>query len=281
MPLFVVLAAGVDLDAALIAGSTPRSAPSFRSATSQTRSSRPRPIPRTLTGKKMEVPVKRLFLGRPLAEVAAPGATADPDRACVVRGICDRMEPSSALRRAMMGFLRRGGRKGEPVPDWASYFTEDEYNAFLKVLKADLDRRGLPHSIGDGFVRITGSGNTYGLTNLAQLCHSTDRQEWPGLVASHFTTLEISAARDIDAVAAEFEQIKTILRVRLLADETMGGMSAAQLAGSRPYVSGILLALVYDFPDFDPGRPAAAHRRLVAGSRRGLADRDRQRSTRA
>ena len=35
-------------------------------------------VPRTLTGKKMEVPVKRLLLGRPVAEVAAPGAVADP-----------------------------------------------------------------------------------------------------------------------------------------------------------------------------------------------------------
>ena len=35
-------------------------------------------IPRTLTGKKMEVPVKRILLGRPVAEVAAPGAAADP-----------------------------------------------------------------------------------------------------------------------------------------------------------------------------------------------------------
>ena len=35
-------------------------------------------IPRTLTGKKMEVPVKRLLQGRPTEEVAAPGTTADP-----------------------------------------------------------------------------------------------------------------------------------------------------------------------------------------------------------
>ncbi len=35
-------------------------------------------IPRTLTGKKMEVPVKRLLQGRPLAEVAASGSVADP-----------------------------------------------------------------------------------------------------------------------------------------------------------------------------------------------------------
>ena len=35
-------------------------------------------IPRTLSGKKMEVPVKRLLQGHALAEVAAPGTTADP-----------------------------------------------------------------------------------------------------------------------------------------------------------------------------------------------------------
>ena len=35
-------------------------------------------VPRTLNGKKLEVPVKRLLQGRPLAEVAAPGVTADP-----------------------------------------------------------------------------------------------------------------------------------------------------------------------------------------------------------
>ena len=78
MPLFVVLADGVDLDAALKA----RINGAIRSALSQ----RHVPdeivavpaIPRTLTGKKMEVPVKRLLQGRPLAEVAAAGATADP-----------------------------------------------------------------------------------------------------------------------------------------------------------------------------------------------------------
>jgi acetoacetyl-CoA synthetase len=78
MPLFVVLADAVELDSALKA----RINGAIRAALSQ----RHVPdeiiaapaIPRTLTGKKMEVPVKRLFLGRPIDEVAAPGATADP-----------------------------------------------------------------------------------------------------------------------------------------------------------------------------------------------------------
>ena len=78
MPLFVVLATGVGLDAALKATIDG----AIRAALSQ----RHVPddiiavpvIPRTLTGKKMEIPVKRLLLGRPLDEVAAAGATADP-----------------------------------------------------------------------------------------------------------------------------------------------------------------------------------------------------------
>ena len=78
MPLFIVLAEGIELDDAL----TARIKATIRASLSQ----RHVPdaivavpaIPRTLTGKKMEVPVKRLLLGRPLAEVAAPGAIADP-----------------------------------------------------------------------------------------------------------------------------------------------------------------------------------------------------------
>ena len=79
MPLFVVLADGVELDATL----KDRINGAIRAALSQ----RHVPdeivavpaIPRTLTGKKMEVPVKRLLQGRPLAEVAASGATAVPE----------------------------------------------------------------------------------------------------------------------------------------------------------------------------------------------------------
>jgi acetoacetyl-CoA synthetase len=78
MPLFVVLADGVDLDDAV----KTRIMSAIRTSLSQ----RHVPdaivavpaIPRTLTGKKMEVPVKRILLGRPVAEVAAAGAVADP-----------------------------------------------------------------------------------------------------------------------------------------------------------------------------------------------------------
>jgi acetoacetyl-CoA synthetase len=79
MPLFVVLAPGVELDADLAARLrrslreeyTPRHVPDAIIAV--------RTVPLTRSGKKMEIPVRRLLLGADPAAVADPGAMADPD----------------------------------------------------------------------------------------------------------------------------------------------------------------------------------------------------------
>jgi acetoacetyl-CoA synthetase len=78
MPLFVVLEPGCRLDAALKA----RIAKSIR----ERASARHVPdevfevseIPRTLTGKKMEVPVRKLLLGLPQDKVASADAMSNP-----------------------------------------------------------------------------------------------------------------------------------------------------------------------------------------------------------
>lgn len=79
MPLFVVLREGVELDDDLAA--------TIRDAIRTNLSSRHTPneiipveeVPRTLTGKKMELPVKKLLLGLPLEQVANPDAMINPD----------------------------------------------------------------------------------------------------------------------------------------------------------------------------------------------------------
>jgi acetoacetyl-CoA synthetase len=78
MPLFVVLRAGVALDAALrakIAGAirtalSPRFVPDDIVQAPE--------VPRTLSGKKQELPIKKLLLGQPLAKVVNPDAMANP-----------------------------------------------------------------------------------------------------------------------------------------------------------------------------------------------------------
>ena len=78
LALFVVLREGLRLDDALVAR--------ILGAIREQASARHVPdrlwqvdeVPRTLTGKKMEVPVRRLLLGTPLAKVAHPDAIANP-----------------------------------------------------------------------------------------------------------------------------------------------------------------------------------------------------------
>jgi acetoacetyl-CoA synthetase len=76
--LFVVLRAGAILDdalrarisAALRRELSPRHVPDRVIAVAE--------VPKTLNGKKLEIPVKRLIAGRPVAEAVSEGAIADP-----------------------------------------------------------------------------------------------------------------------------------------------------------------------------------------------------------
>ncbi len=79
MPLFVVLREGAVLDddlkgrirAAIRDNLSARHVPNEIIVTKE--------IPYTLTGKKMELPIRKLLLGKPLSEVASPDAMANPD----------------------------------------------------------------------------------------------------------------------------------------------------------------------------------------------------------
>lgn len=78
MPLFVVLRPGVELDAALRAringairsGVSPRFVPDEIFQVAE--------VPRTLSGKKQELPIKQLLLGKPLAQVVNKDTMANP-----------------------------------------------------------------------------------------------------------------------------------------------------------------------------------------------------------
>ncbi|MFN3495549.1 MAG: AMP-binding enzyme, partial [Hydrogenophaga sp.] len=78
MPLFVVLRPGVALDAALLAriqgairtALSPRFVPDEVFQVDE--------IPRTLSGKKQELPIKKLLLGQPLEKVINREAMANP-----------------------------------------------------------------------------------------------------------------------------------------------------------------------------------------------------------
>ncbi len=79
MPLFVVLRPGLQLDAAIEADLRQRIRESLSPRFVPDEIVQVAEIPRTLTGKKQELPVKKLMLGRLLAEVVNKDACANPD----------------------------------------------------------------------------------------------------------------------------------------------------------------------------------------------------------
>jgi acetoacetyl-CoA synthetase len=91
--LYVVPAGGRELDDALVteingalrAGLSPRHVPDEIRAVPG--------IPRTLSGKKLEVPVRRILLGTPVADAADPDALANPEVLSYFSPASSRLEP--------------------------------------------------------------------------------------------------------------------------------------------------------------------------------------------
>lgn len=151
-----------------------------------------------------------------------------------------------------MGFLRRLVGGAEPPPDWSPFDDGRTHQAFIDAVEVDLRRRGVPFEMGDGVVAIPTGGEDrpaeYGLSNLSQQCAASDRADWSRVIATHFTSVFSIKGRDLDALAADYEQVRQILQVRLMPDASMGGVD---VPGSvvRPIAPGIQAVLVYDFPD--------------------------------
>jgi acetoacetyl-CoA synthetase len=79
MPLFVVLREGVDLDEALRERIRRQIRSSFTPRHVPDEIVQAPAVPRTLSGKKLEVPIKRLLLGERLERVVNPGSVANPE----------------------------------------------------------------------------------------------------------------------------------------------------------------------------------------------------------
>jgi hypothetical protein len=163
-----------------------------------------------------------------------------------------------------MGFLRRLIGGAEPLPDWSPFGDGRTHRAFIDAVEADLHRRGVTFEMGDGVVFVPTEGQDepahYGLSNLSQQCAPVDESEWPRIIATHFSAMRSIVGRDLDALAADYEQASRVLAVRLMPDESMGGIELPD-ATSRPLAAGIVAVLVFDFPD----STATVHREHVEG----------------
>lgn len=141
-------------------------------------------------------------------------------------------------------------RRETSVPDWATFFDDEEYDEFMVAVSDDLARRG-EVVIADGvaLLEIDGGGeHRLGLQNLAQLCNQVDRDQWLELVREHFDRVIVSThTHDLDAIGRDYEMVKSIVKVRLYARESLGKLTGSTI--HRELGDDLVSVLVYDLPD--------------------------------
>ena len=87
MPLFDVLRPGMTLDDALTACIKERIRTGLSGRHAPNDIIRIAEVPRTISGKKLELPVERILLGHPIEKVANPDSLANPQSLAYVVGL--------------------------------------------------------------------------------------------------------------------------------------------------------------------------------------------------
>jgi hypothetical protein len=140
----------------------------------------------------------------------------------------------------------------DDVPDWAKFFSLEDYRAFLGAVDEEMRRRQLPFEFGDGTVRVSPPGEEdadYGLLNLAQTCHAAGRNEWPTTIREHFDNAFRSSrdSQELDAKSDRLEAVRGSLKVRLYHTDYLDQMGDGGLVHRVP-AEGLIETLVYDLP---------------------------------
>jgi hypothetical protein len=158
---------------------------------------------------------------------------------------------------ATAGSAQKSAQKGtqsstpQAVPEWAAFFTPEQYARFNQLVRADFLQRGQMPTIQDGVLHVPGQAGQLGLQNLAQLCHQEpDPANWPGLIAEHFANLN-RALGSMDQVLgqqSDFEQVKANLTLRLYPADHFQTLPAKDRPISRVDLDGTLSVLVLDLP---------------------------------
>lgn len=144
-------------------------------------------------------------------------------------------------------------QKEDQVPDWASFFSAEDFRIFMAALRQDLTDRDLPHEVNPvaGTVQLSPPGHepqALGLLNLAQVCHQTPRGEWPEVIERHLdVALSVYAGGMdyVDRLGTDFARAKSLLKLRLYPDDyPESGVPMVY----RPVAEGLVAVLVYDLP---------------------------------
>ena len=144
-------------------------------------------------------------------------------------------------------------KKPDPRPAWASFFTDEQYAKFRRLVEDFFRARKQTFTWGDGVISLepseAGAVHQLGLVNLGQLCARNDEKEWGQIVADHFRTLEKSQSEQkvLEGRLTDFDRVRELLAVRLWPATYLDDLDESRMI-YRTDLPGTISALVYDLP---------------------------------
>lgn len=146
-----------------------------------------------------------------------------------------------------MGFFRKLFGLGPKVPDWASFFSLEEYEQFNQLIRAYFTAAQVSVVFNDGVVMMVPTKRQYGLQNLAQVCYQAERETWAEVISHHFQTIDQAEAegREIEEKLADFTAVAPFLAVRLYPDSYLEQIGADKAVASID-LEGTVTMLVLD-----------------------------------
>jgi hypothetical protein len=158
----------------------------------------------------------------------------------------------------MFSFFKK--KKTEPttsivpiVPEWASFFTVEEYKAFMKNVDAYFKQLNINYEVGDGEILVDPNEFGYermGLMNVAQVCKQHEISEYSTHIAGHFNSLSraYNFNKEFDSIAGDFDKVKQFIGVRLY-EAGYPNYIGKENALGKDFAGNIFAMIVFDFPD--------------------------------
>jgi hypothetical protein len=141
----------------------------------------------------------------------------------------------------------------EQVPEWANFFTEDEYSNFIIAVTQYFSKLGADFRVDNGVLLVDENAFGFGqlgLLNVAQRCKQSDESDYDEIVRAHFESMRRSKefTDKFEEYVDDFEQAKAYIGVRLYAYDYISHLGEDKVLG-KPYAEGIYAMLVFDLPD--------------------------------
>lgn len=148
-------------------------------------------------------------------------------------------------------------KRKEPVkvPEWASFFSAEEYSTFIEQLDVYFRSIQVDYVLtADGVIQPKandfGFNFNMGLLNVSQVCKQNTPDDYQRVIADHFNSIinHFKFEQEFEQMENDYEKVKDYIGVRLYNLDYISQLGKHLTIG-KDFAGDIYAMIVFDFPD--------------------------------